>query len=308
MRFRSFFRLLPAVLSLVAGAGPVLAKPTVLATTSLAADLVRSLGGDRVTVHALMGPGTDPHLYKATPRDVARLRAADALIHHGLHLEGRLSDVLVALGRQGKPVFDLSTALTAEDLYSPEGARGQADPHVWMDPQLWARCATVVATALTQLDPEGAAHYASALASLQAEYIALAAWAQQEVNTLAPAQRVLITSHDAYSYFGRAFGVEVIGVQGMSTVTEAGLSEVARIGRLIRERGIKAIFVETSVSPATIRRLSQDTGASIGGELFSDALGASGEIRRDSLGDDHDVGTYVGMIRHNVRTFVTALR
>jgi len=283
-------------------------SPTVVATTSLAADLVRSIAGDRVVVIALMGPGTDPHLYKATPRDVARVRRADALFHHGLHLEGRLSEVFAALERQGKLVFDLSTGLDRADLHLPPEARGQPDPHVWMDPRLWARCAVVVAAALSRIDPAGTSAYAAALERLQADYAELARWAATEIASVPAPRRVLVTSHDAYAYFGRAFGIEVVPVQGISTVTEAGLGEVARIARLIRDRQLPAIFVESSVSPATIRRLSRDTGAVIGGELYSDALGAAGEIRRDAGGDPHDVGTYSGMFRYNVRTVVLALR
>lgn len=296
--------LLPLIATAV-GAGPQL---TVVTTTSLAADLVRSLAGNRVQVVSLMGPGTDPHLYKPTARDVATLRRAALLVHHGLHLEGRLGEVFPPLRRQGKPVLDLSSGLGDADLLRPPESQGQPDPHVWMDPRLWARCAAALAPALAQIDPAGADHYAARLDALQADYAALFDWAAAEIATLPPARRVLITSHDAYGYFGRAFGMEVIGVQDLSTVTEAGLGEVARLARLIREREIRAIFVESSVNPATIRRLSRDSGASIGGELFSDSLGAPGEIRRDASGEEHDVGTYPGMLRYNVRTLVHALR
>lgn len=289
-------------------AGPAVATPYVVTTTSLAADLVRSIGGERIRVESLMGPGTDPHLYKATPRDVARLRRADLLIHHGLHLEARLGDVFAALERQGRRVAILADALDPADLLIPPDARGQPDPHVWMDPQLWAKCAALVAAELTRLDPPGRPAYTAALHRLEAEYAELSAWAQAEIDTIPPSARILVASHDAYGYFGRAFGIEVVGVQGLSTVTEAALGEVARIARLIRERQLKAVFIESSVSPATIRRLSRDTGATIGGELFSDALGSPGEIRRDAFGGAHDVGTYTGMFRHNVRTIVLSLR
>lgn len=298
---------LVAGLALLAAAWPAHAGLKVTATTTLVADLARAVGGDRVQVEALMGPGVDPHLYKPSAGDVTALQRADVILYSGLLLEGRLTDVLESLRRRGRKVFAVAEAVPAEKRIADEEHAGAPDPHVWGDPALWALAAQATGRALAGADSANAAHYEAAAEKLAAEFRTISEWGRAQVARIPEGRRVLITSHDAFRYFGRAFGLEVIGVQGISTATEAGLADVTRIADLVKQRGVKAIFVESSVSPATIERISKDSGARVGGELFSDALGSPGEIK-EVAGQRHDVGTYAGMLRHNLATVVEALR
>lgn len=284
-----------------AGAGET--RPLqVVATTGFVADLVAAVGGERVRVTTLMGPGVDPHLYRATAGDVSRLQRADAVFYHGLMLEGRLSDLFARLTRAGRPVFAVTTGLDPAALLADDEKVGHPDPHVWLDAALWAQCVEPVRAALAQLDPAGAELYARRAAEKVAQLQALHEWALARAAELPKERRVLVTSHDAFGYFGRAYGFEVIALQGISTATEAGLAEVARLVDFIRERRLPAVFVESSVSPAALQRIARDAGVRIGGELFSDAMGAPGELR-----GGHDVGTYEGMFRYNLETILSAL-
>jgi len=291
--------LMTLLLSLPAAGEPL----RVTATTTLVADLVRSVGGDRVRVEALMGPGVDPHLYKPAAQDVRRLSRAEAIFYSGLHLEGRMTDVLENLRRRGRKVFAVAEAVPPDQRLADEEYAGAPDPHVWGDPALWALAAEAVARGLAEADPAHAATYTAAAARLREEFLRLREEGRAQVARIPEDRRVLITSHDAFRYFGRAFGLEVVGVQGISTTTEAGLADVTRIADLVKRRGVKALFVESSVPPATIERISKDSGARIGGELFSDALGTPGDLRVHG-GRRHDVGTYVGMLGHNLATVV----
>ncbi len=281
-------------------------KLRVAATTTLVADLVREVGGDDVKLEALMGPGVDPHLYKATALDVQKLQSAQVIFHNGLHLEGRMGDVLARVAKRGKRVVAVGERIPAERLLEPEP--GQHDPHVWFDPKLWTLCADAVAEALSAADPANAAAYAKRGAAYRQRLTELDTWARERLGSLPEARRILITSHDAYNYFGRAYGVQVVGVQGVSTVSEAGLADIAKTVDFIRKHGVKAIFVETSVSPAAIERISKDSGARVGGELFSDSTGAPGQMETGAQGERYDVGTYEGVFRHNVNTIVEALK
>ncbi len=299
-------RLLPLLLLVLlpaASAAAPAAPLRVVATTTLVADLVRQVAGDRAEVAALMGPGVDPHLFKPVASDVIRLQRADVIFYNGLLLEGKMSDLLTRLARGQRHVYALTEAIPEDRLLQPEDYEGHHDPHVWFDVSLWRQCVDVVEKGLAAVDPAHAATYARQADEVRARLDALHAWALAKAGELPPERRVLVTSHDAYNYFGRAYGFEVVGLQGISTATEAGLADVTRLTDFIRERGLKAIFVETSVSPATIRRVAADSGARIGGELFSDALGAPGERVHG-----HDVGTYEGMVRHNLTTIVEALK
>lgn len=275
----------------------------IVATTTMVADLVRGVAGPGLTVESLMGAGVDPHLYKPTAGDVLRLQRADVIFYHGLHLEGRMTDVLEKLAAGRRRVQAVTGALPGSDLLMAGNYAGQPDPHVWFDVRLWSRCIEVVADTLSAAAPGHEARFRSNAASMRERFAGLHAWGLAKVAELPSERRVLVTSHDAYSYFGRAYGFTVVGLQGISTATEAGLADVARLADFIRERGIKAIFVETSVSHATIERVARDSGARIGGELFSDALGAPGELIHG-----HDVGTFEGMFRHNVTMLVEALK
>lgn len=283
-----------------AAAAPTSCPLQVVATTTLVADLVRQVAGPRAEVSTLMGPGVDPHLFKPVASDVLRLQRADVVFAHGLRLEGKMSDLLARLAEAGRRVHLVAESLPPERLLRSDG---QPDPHVWFDVLLWRDCVAAVERGLAAADPGHAAAYAQRARDLRAQLEELHAWSRARAAELPAERRVLVTSHDAFHYFGRAYGFEVAGLQGMSTVGEAGVADVTRLADFVRARGLRAIFVETSVAPDALRRVAEDAGARIGGDLFSDALGAPGE-----LVGGHDVGTYGGMIRHNLTTIVEALK
>ncbi|GBD36925.1 Periplasmic zinc-binding protein TroA [bacterium HR36] len=278
----------------------------VVCTTGMVADLVRHTGDGHVQVHALMGPGVDPHLYKARPNDVRLLQEADLVFYNGLHLEGKMAELLQSLRHQGKLTFAVTTALTAEDLL-PDG--GEFDPHVWFNVRLWHKCLELVRDVLMQYDPGHRDDYQRLAEEYGSQLLRLDEWVRQQVQSIPPAQRVLVTAHDAFRYFGQAYGLEVHGIQGISTESEASLSEIDTLAEMLARRKIKAIFVESSVNPRNVQALIEACrrrghAVRLGGELFSDALG---ELHQEVPEQDNP-GTYVGMIRHNVRTIVEALR
>lgn len=278
-----------------------------VATTTMVADLVRQIGGDSVEVTGLMGAGVDPHLYKPTPRDITALQKADVIFYSGLMLEGRMSDVFNMLSRQGRKVYAVSEKIPQDRLLEPPEFQGHWDPHVWGDVEMWLMCVDVVEEGLIATAPARSKVIKERAGNYRKELIGLHQWAKKRAAEIPAERRVLITSHDAFNYFGRAYGFEVVGVQGISTVTEAGLADITKTVDFIKKRKVKAIFVESSVPPHNIKRISQDSGAKVGGELFSDALGTSGQIEKGG-GESYDVGTYIGMIRHNINTVVEALK
>ncbi|MFL3657018.1 MAG: metal ABC transporter solute-binding protein, Zn/Mn family [Opitutales bacterium] len=280
----------------------------IVATTTMVADLAQSVAGDRAKVSGLMGPGVDPHLYKATAPDINTLQSADLIFYNGLHLEGRLADILVKLGRRDKPVYAVTESIPEGKLLEPDEFQGHYDPHVWFDPRLWAHCIETVVNALAEVDPDHANEYRERGAAVEQAYQDHYQWGVDYLAKLPAKQRILITSHDAYNYFGRAFDFRVIGVQGISTQSEAGLADMVQIIKFIKENNIKAIFVESSVSPAAIQRISEGSGCAIGGELFSDAMGLPGHIETTSDGSSFDVGTYEGMVKANISTIADALQ
>ena len=280
-------------------AKPRSGRPRVVATTTVVADLVRQVAGDHVAVDCLMAAGIDPHSYRATPRDADRLAAADLVVASGLHLEGKLADLLGRLGRK-VPVVAVADTLpkdrllpVAVDLY---------DPHVWFDAALWSGCVPAVAEALAALDPTHAAEYRSRGAAQVAELVALDGELKARIASIPDGRRVLVTAHDAFQYFGRAYGIEVVGVQGTSTESEAGLGDINRLVNMLVERKIPAVFVETSVSDRNVAALVEGAAARghavrLGGRLYSDSLGEPG-----SGGD-----TLVGALRANVEAIVAGL-
>lgn len=274
----------------------------VTATTSMVADLVKSVGGDRVLVQGLMGAGVDPHLYKATASDVSKLQQADVIFYSGLMLEGKMQELFDKLKNQ-KKVFAVTDGIPREKLTKPAEFKGHYDPHVWFEVPLWEMCVETVVQGLSQTDPTGKAEYQKRGAELQAKMKELHQWVEKRVSELPSEKRILITSHDAFNYFGRAHGFQVVGLQGVSTADEAGLADMAKMVDFIKEKKIKAVFVESSVPHNTIERISKDSGARIGGELFSDAMGTPGQIE-----NGYDLGTYEGMIKHNANTVVNALK
>ncbi len=275
----------------------------VVATTAMVGDLARRVGGDAVVVDVLMGPGVDPHLYKATSSDVVKLQRADVVFYNGLMLEGKMTELFQRLQRSGRRVFAITDSVPKERLLQSADYAGHPDPHIWFDVELWAHCVATVEKQLSEAEPARRAMFALNAAQARESLAQLQAWSLAKVAELPEGKRVLVTSHDAYNYFGRAYGFQVVGLQGISTATEAGLADMAKLTDFIRERGLKAIFVESSVSHATIERVAADSGAKIGGEIFSDAMGEPGKME-----NGYDLGTYEGMIKHNLNTIVDALK
>jgi manganese/zinc/iron transport system substrate-binding protein len=306
MKLRALLSIFAAglVSALSAQAAP---KLTVVTTTSMLTDLVRSIGGDRVEVQGLMGPGVDPHLYKATARDVAHLQRAKLVVYNGLMLEGQMSELLGRVAKGGRPVVAVGDSIPADRLLRPDDGSNHPDPHIWGDAELWSLCIEPVTKALTEADPAGAKDYAARAESHRAELLKLHAWAKERAQTLPTNQRILITSHDAFNYLGRAYGFQVVGVQGISTVSEAGLADIVKVTDFIKQKSVKAVFVESSVPRAAIDRISKDSGAKVGGELFSDAVGTPGKLHTVN-GESYDEGTVVGMLKHNINTVVEALK
>jgi manganese/zinc/iron transport system substrate-binding protein len=305
MNRRTFLAILGATAA--GSARPGLSAPQktvrVTATTSMVADLVRNMGGARVLVSGLMGPGVDPHLYKATAADISKLQQANVIFYNGLLLEGKMQELFAQMARRKKFVYAVTEDLPQDRLLEPASMGGHYDPHVWFDVPLWSQCALKVLEGLSEFDPAGRAEYEKNAAAFQQRLDALHSWAKAKAAELPKEKRILVTSHDAFNYFGRAYDFKVVGLQGISTVTEAGIADVAKLVDFVRENGIKAVFVESSVPHATIERISKDAGVKIGGELFSDAMGTPGEME-----NGYDLGTYEGMIKHNLSTIVQALR
>jgi manganese/zinc/iron transport system substrate-binding protein len=287
------------------GGGPVAPSPgpvKVVATTTIVADLVGRIGGEDVALEALMGPGVDPHLYKPSAGDVWRLSSARAVFYSGLHLEGKMGEVFSEMSRRGVTTVAVTDCIPESELISASGFGGVHDPHCWFDVALWSHAAECVGEALSELDPDHAAAYRSRADAYRAELAALDGWVRERAASLPAQRRVLVTAHDAFSYFGRAYGFEVRGLMGVSTVAEAAAADVQELARLIVDRRIPAIFVESSVSPRFIRALREAVAArgfevAIGGSLYSDALG-------DPAGP---AATYPGMVRSNIETIVAAL-
>jgi manganese/zinc/iron transport system substrate-binding protein len=282
-------------------APPRTGKVRVCATTGMVADLAKRVGGERVEVEALMGPGVDPHLYSASPSDLERLRAADLVLYSGRLLEGKMTDIFTSLARR-KPVFAATEGIPDERLLSPPELDGHFDPHVWFDVALWSETLATVAQALAEVDPPHADEYRARAAAYRTELLALHDEVKAAIAAIPKERRVLITSHDAFRYFGRAYDIEVRGLQGISTALDAGVRDVQDLAALVAERRIKAIFVETSVPENAIRAVqhaAREKGhdVRIGGELFSDAMG-----------DAPPADNYPGMVRENVRKIVEALR
>lgn len=271
-------------------------------------DLVRQIGGDRIEVVGLMGPGIDPHNYVPKLADTALLEQADVVIYSGLHLEGRFQESLEAMQSRGGNVVAVTGGIPAERLLAPqEDFIGTKDPHVWGDPELWAHAISPVVAALSKADPEHAAEYQQRGDAYREELAELSRWAKQQISQVPEDRRVLVTSHDAFFYFGRAFGVTVRGLQGVSTAAEAGLKDREELVRFLRERNVRTVFPETSINQKGIAAVAAEAGVEISPDaLFSDALGAPGDVATVD-GIRYDKGTYTGMIRHNVNAIVKGL-
>ncbi len=274
----------------------------VAATTGMVADAVTNIGGSRVRVTGLMGPGVDPHLYRPTAGDVATLGGADLVVYSGLHLEGRMVDLFEGLDEAGTATVAMGAGIDPARLRYPSQFQGQPDPHVWFDVNLWGQAVHHLADGLVELDPGSADVYRANETTYLAQLGELDGYVHARADELSERSRVLVTAHDAFGYFGREYGFEVRGLQGTSTAAEAGAGDVVGLAGFLCERDIRAVFVESSIPRSTVeavQKASQARGCQVdvGGQLFSDAMGDAGTPE----------GTYLGMVRHNIDTIVDAL-
>ena len=277
-------------------------KVRVTATTGMIADLAQNVGGEHVSVSALMGPGVDPHLYKASQGDIAKMEEAQIVFYNGLHLEGKMTEVFEQVGKQ-KPAIAVAEKIPQEKLHHPAAFNGQADPHVWFDVQLWMYALDRVRDGLIQVDPAHKAEYEKNAEAYRKQLAEVDAYAREQIASIPKESRVLVTAHDAFGYFGAAYDLEVKGLQGISTDSEYGLKDVQGLVGELTERKIKAVFIESSVPKRAIEAVVEGAKAKghdvkIGGQLFSDAMGDAGTPE----------GTYLGMVRHNVNVIVAALK
>jgi manganese/zinc/iron transport system substrate-binding protein len=273
----------------------------IVTTTGMIADAVRAVAADRAEVQNLMGEAIDPHTYRQTRADVVRLGEANLVFYNGLYLEAQLDELLQQLASR-KPVIAVGERLDEDELIEAADFGGHFDPHIWMDPILWSEVVAIIRDGLIEHDPQGRAIYEANAEAYVEELRQLDTYARGVLDSVPEEARVLVAAHDAFGYFGRAYDFEVIGIQGISTESEAGLRHIEDLVAMIVVRGIGAVFIETSVPDRNVRALIEGALARgheviIGGELFSDAMGASGTYE----------GTYVGMIDHNVTTISRAL-
>jgi len=320
MKINSYYRigcLLGLILSLVTGCSDSDKSPsssasdvalespyTIVCTIGMITDIVRNVAGEHAQVEGVIGEGVDPHLYKPTRGDVILLNNADVIFYNGLLLEGKMTDVLVRVASSGKVVKAVTEAVLEDSDYLMELDDGSehTDPHVWMDVQAWIQAVSVVADTLAAFDPPNAIAYQSNAEQYIVKLETLDAYAKQSIASIPESQRVLVTAHDAFQYLGRATGLDVKGIQGISTESEAGVRDLEALIDFIIEKAIPAVFVETSVADKNVRALVEGATARghsvrIGGELFSDAMGQPGTYE----------GTYIGMIDHNITTITRAL-
>ncbi|MFK7759941.1 MAG: metal ABC transporter solute-binding protein, Zn/Mn family [Phycisphaerales bacterium] len=274
----------------------------IVTTTGMITDPARFIAGNHATVVGIIGSGIDPHLYKPSRTDIATLSSADLILYNGLLLEGRMTDALVRIAGSGIAVRAISESIDESSLLSPPDFEGHHDPHLWMDPIAWANAVNIIAESVITQDPSNTDSYNANNNAYQQQLSALDEYAVQVLSSVPLDQRVLVTAHDAFNYFGQRYNYQVVGIQGISTESEAGVRDIERIVDLLVERKIKAVFVETTVSDRNINALIAGARARgheviIGGSLFSDAMGQPGTYE----------GTYIGMIDHNVTTIARAL-
>lgn len=273
----------------------------IVTTTGIIEDVVSNIVGDSAEVTGLMGPGTDPHLYKPTPGDIELLDEADVIISNGLHLEGKMAEMLAKYGQE-KPVIMVSDGLTENQIIKSADFDDAHDPHIWFDPEIWMDAFSYVTNELSSIDSINKMYYTANYEKYAAEVAEADQWAKETIGQLSDSSKVLITSHDAFSYFGKHYGLEVRGIQGISTLSEVGLKDISEMVDFVIEREINAIFVETSTSDKTAQSIvdgviEKGYEVKLDGPLFSDALGEP----------DGKGGTYIGMLMENVNTIVDGL-
>ncbi|WP_171177254.1 metal ABC transporter solute-binding protein, Zn/Mn family [Ruegeria sp. HKCCD8929] len=297
---RSFLLALSLVISLPLAAWAE-APLKIVATTGMIADAARQVGGDQVEVKGLMGPGVDPHAYRQTRSDIVAMTRADLVLWHGLYLEAQMEEFFHDLDRK-RTVVAVAEGVDKAKLRAHDDYADKYDPHLWMTPELWRDVVIEVQEALTEARPEAADLFAANAEAHLADIDRLAEYAQKTLATVPEHNKVLVTAHDAFGYFGQSFGFEVLGIQGISTQSEAGLNRIGELVDLLVDRKITAVFVESSVSDRSIRALVEGSAAKghevkVGGELFSDAMGEPGTYE----------GTYLGMLDHNITVIAGAL-
>ena len=278
-------------------------KLNIVTTTTMLTDLVRNIGGDSINVNGLMGSGVDPHLYKASEGDVTKLVDADIIFFNGLHLEGKLVEVFEKMGSKTKTPIALADVIDKSTLIGSEYFASNYDPHVWFNISYFKQFAIKVAAVLSEKDAKNADYYNANATAFLSKLDTLENTVKSKIETLPADKRILVTAHDAFNYFGKSYGFEVVGLQGISTATEAGVKDVQNLANFIIENKVNAIFIESSVPKRTIEALqeavkSKGHDVQIGGTLYSDALGSAGTIE----------GTYIGMFEYNVNTIVNALK
>ena len=280
---------------------PASGKLDVVCTTGMITDAARIIGGGHVEVTGLCGPGVDPHLYQATRADQKRLNNAGLVLYHGIHLEGNMGDLLARLAEasgKDRHISAVAEVVDKKELISNELFGDYPDPHLWFDLQLWKLCSAEIGKALQKADPANAASYAAATEAYLAEIEETHQWALARIKELPPGKRKVVTSHDAYNYFARAYGLEVKGLQGISTVTKPGLQNIRAAVKYIRENEIKVIFAETSVPRAAVDKVAEEAGCeTYEHELYSDALGKPGS----------QAESFLGMFRFNLEAILAAL-
>ncbi|MCD8425251.1 zinc ABC transporter substrate-binding protein [Tenacibaculum dicentrarchi] len=278
-------------------------KLKIVSTTTMVTDMVKNIVGDKMQVNGLMGAGVDPHLYKASEGDVSKLFNADVVIYNGLHLEGKLEEVFEKMQHQNKKTIVISDVIDKKNLIGSELFASNFDPHIWFDITNWTKITSYIADKLAEIDVENADFYQKNAKIYLEKLEVLNKQVATKINELPQEKRILVTAHDAFNYFGRQHKFNVVGLQGLSTATEAGVQDVQKLAKFIIDNKVKAIFVESSVPKRTIEALqaavkSKNQEVVIGGTLYSDALGSAGTIE----------GTYIGMYNANVNTIVNALK
>ncbi len=279
-------------------------KLNIITTTGMIADAIENITGDKATVIALMGPGIDPHLYKASQGDLTKLREADIIFYNGLHLEGKMQEIFDQLSKE-RAVFAISASIDEKKLRNIAQVSGISshDPHLWFDVMLWSECVEEIGKKLSETDKKNAALYQENTKIYLEKLKKLDEEVRNKISSIPPANRILITSHDAFGYFGRAYGIEVKGLQGISTAAEFGLKDITDMVNMVIELKVKAVFVESSVSEKSInavREGCEQKGHNLksGGTLFSDAMGAKNTPK----------GNYIGMVQHNTNIIYEALK
>lgn len=276
--------------------------PTIVCTTGMIKDMVQQIVDDKVDVIGLMGPGVDPHLYKATSQDIQNLKNAKAIVYNGLHLEGKMQNVLESMSAN-HPIHAIGDHIPQNLLIKNSAFAGTHDPHIWFDVHIWMEATKSTIAFLTQTFPEHQAAFQVNGEKYLQELSDLDQWIKDQMNQLPVNQRHLVTAHDAFEYYGKAYQINVRGLQGISTVTEFGIKDVTELVNFLKENEVKSIFIESSISDRSLRKVieaSESVGhqVKIGGELFSDAMGPANTPE----------GTYIGMVKHNTNTIVKGLK